>query len=174
MIQGIEYRILLKHNVNSNKLQTYIADNYADETMALDYDKDRNMLIIVDYLHAKDRFTKIKDKLNTKLNTNTNFSLQIPHKIKNVCIPIHDKFTITLNMYEQHLLNSILIDPMISRYIIHSGMWYEYYEYSKYSQYEESEEKYTSGIYYYKNPRSDSILYWILFSVLGCNKITDL
>jgi hypothetical protein len=139
--------------------------------MALDYDKDRNMLIIVDYLRAKDRFTKIKDKLNT----NKNFSLEIPHKIKNVCIPIHDKFTITLNTYEQHLLNSILIDPMISRYIIHSGMWYEYYEYSKYSQYEESAaEKYASGIYYYKNPRRDSILYWILFTVLGCNRITDL
>lgn len=170
MIHGIEYRILLKHNVNSNKLQDYIANNYADETMALDYDKDRNMLIIVDYLHAKDRFTKIKDNLNKNLN----FSVQIPHKIKNACIPINDKLTITLNTYEQHLLNSILIDPMISRYIIHSGMWYEYYEYSKYSQYEESVAEYKSGIYYYKNPRTDGILYWILFSVLGCNKIADL
>lgn len=122
---GIDYRIQLKHNINT----TVIAHNLRDKYPTVTYDQDRNMIIVVHYLSAFDRYSRLPTSFkNTHLLNYEKWRKM--SDMKNISVPIlypEISKLLSLSSRERDLLHELMNDPEIIYASLNEGGWYEYF-----------------------------------------------
>jgi hypothetical protein len=122
---GIDYRIPLKHNINTIVIAHHLREKYPE----LIYDQDRNMIIIVHYLSTFDRFSRLpNDFKNTHLLNYEKWKKLID--MKNISVPIlHPEISklLSLSSRERDVLHELMNDPEIIYTALNNGGWYEYF-----------------------------------------------
>jgi hypothetical protein len=122
---GIDYRIPLKHNINAVVISDHLNEKYPN----LKYDQDRNMIIVVHYLNAFDRFYNLpNDFKDTHLLNYDKWGKMID--MKSISAPILNPDVLKLlylSSREQNILNELTNDPEIIYTALNDGGWYEFF-----------------------------------------------
>lgn len=122
---GIDYRIPLKHKINTIVITHHLHERYPELT----YDQDRNMIILVHYVSAFDRYSRLpNDFKDTHLSNYDKWKKM--SDMKNISVPILYpdilKF-LFLSSRERDLLHLLMNDPEIVYTKLNDGGWYEYF-----------------------------------------------
>jgi hypothetical protein len=122
---GIDYRIPLKHKINTDLLEKQLRENYPELT----YDKERNMIILVNYINTFARFNILPNDFK-----NNHFEKYESWKkliyMKNISVPIlqnHILKLLFLTSREKTVLNALLNDPEMVYCFSGNGNWYEFF-----------------------------------------------
>lgn len=122
---GIDYRIPLKHNINTIAIAYHLHEKYPE----LIYDQDRNMIVLVHYISALERYSRLpNDFKNTHLLNYDRWRKM--SDMKNISIPIlypEISKLLSLSSRERDVLHQLMNDPEIIYTALNNGGWYEYF-----------------------------------------------
>ena len=125
---GYEYRIQFKYDCPFHKIKKIIKTKYAEIENQLDYDDNRKMIIIVNYLQSQDRcengvsFSPEEKPFSDHLLDHSFLKIfPIPQKMKDICIPMSNGEThyINLTHFEKYIIQQISLEPVIIDWIMH-------------------------------------------------------
>jgi hypothetical protein len=95
----------------------------------LTYDPDRNMIIMVHYISAFDRYSRLPNEFKCTHEQNYN-NWKTLIDMKNISVPIlHPTILelLSLSSKERELFSKLMNDPEIIYTALNEGGWYEYF-----------------------------------------------
>lgn len=122
---GIDYRIQLKHDINVTALVNHLNKNYPE----LSYDADRNMIIMVHYISAYDRYYHLPKTFKNEHDIKYEKWKYMIY-MKNISEPILSEpilKLLRLSSREKDTLIRMMNDPEIIYITLNQGSWYEYF-----------------------------------------------
>lgn len=122
---GIDYRIPLKHDINSVVLANHLNKKYPE----ISYDADRNMIILVHYISAFDRYYHLPKPFKIEHDKKYD-KWKCLIDMKNISDPILNPAILKLlflSSKERDILTKLMDDPEIVYIMLNTGNWYEYF-----------------------------------------------